>query len=270
MPASSAAIIDLRDERAYRESRPAGAVRLSHREVRECAYLLPPRHRRLVLVGGTPAQAAPVLDALRLAGRAVEHLPGESWRQRLPMESGPPSCDHLWEPAATVVRAARLRDTLRGRSALDLACGSGRNAVYLAQRGFDVTAVDSEVDALERARDLASRHDVSIRTLQRDLEADGALDGLRADLIVVVRFLERALFALLPGALTPGGVLAYETFTVDQVSRGHPRQARFLLDRGELRDAFPALETLEYEEGELGGADLARLVARRPVAGSQS
>jgi hypothetical protein len=81
----------------------------------------------------------------------------------------------------------------------------------------------------------------------------------------VVRFLERALFALLPSALTPGGVLAYETFTIDQAARGHPRQARFLLQRGELRDAFPALERLEYEEGELEGAHLARLLARAPT-----
>lgn len=262
----SVAIIDLRDEEAYRVSRPVGAVRLSHFEVRECAYLLPPRHKRLLLVGGSADHAAPLLETLRRANRQVEHLPGESWRRQLPEESGPPSRTHLWQPATTVVRAARYLDASTQPRVLDLACGSGRNAVYLALQGFDVTAIDWDAGALTRAEDLASRHNVKIRTLREDLEQPGALDAWRAsiDLIVVVRFLDRALFAQISESLAPGGIVAYETFTLAQASRGHPRQERFLLQPGELRQAFAGLECLEYEEDEFDEAHLARLIARRP------
>jgi len=264
MSETPAAIIDLRDEGAYRRARPAGAVRLSRADVRERAYLLPPRHQPLVLVGGTTAETDPTLASLRAAGRVVEHHPGESWRDRLPVETGPPTRDHVWQPATVVTRAVQYRSTLAGRRAVDLACGSGRNAVYLAGCGFDVIAIDARADALERAGDLAARHGVTIRTVQRDLEDPRSLDALSADLVVVVRYLERGLFPALPGILTPGGILAYETFSIDQAGHGHPRQERFLLQRQELRDAFPMLERLAYEEGDFAGAYLARLLARKP------
>ncbi len=64
---SAAGVIDLREEAAYLHARPQGAVRLTVEDIRERAYLLPPRHRRLVLVGGTDAQAATALEALRCA-----------------------------------------------------------------------------------------------------------------------------------------------------------------------------------------------------------
>ena len=259
------AIIDLRDARAYAHSRPAGAVRLSRQDVRERAYLLPPRHRRVVLVGGSVTDAKPVLAALRLAGRNVEHLPHETWRDAMREESGTPTRTRLWEPATVVERATQYLEARPVRTALDLACGSGRNAVYLAEHGFDVTAIDRDSEALARARDLAARHGVTLHTQPRDLERPGALEGLRADLVVVVRFLDRSLFSALPSVLAPGGLLAYETFTVDQAARGHPRQARFLLQAQELRGAFPGLQCLEYEEDAFDEAHLARLIARRPV-----
>jgi SAM-dependent methyltransferase len=145
---------------------------------------------------------------------------------------------------------------------VDIACGSGRNAVYLALLGYDVIAIDRLPDALERCTDLAARSGIAVRVEQRDLEFPGALDDLTADLVVVVRYLERTLFGPLRRAVRPGGLLVYETFTSDQAELGHPRNRRFLLDPGELLEAFSELETLEYREGFFDGAHLARLVAR--------
>ena len=133
----------------------------------------------------------------------------------------------------------------------------------MALQGYDVTAFDNLPDALVKADELASRSSVAIRTVQRDVTFPGALDEERADVVVVVRFLDRVLFGALQRAVKPGGILVYETFTVEQASIGHPCNPRYLLEPDELAHAFPQLETRLYREGFFDGAYLARLIARR-------
>ena len=272
----AAACVDLRAPEAYAALRPAGAVRLEVDDLLHRPYLLPARSRPLVLIGGRGDDLRVVVEALHAAGHAeVRHLPGETWRRHFPAEAGAPTRMHLWEPSRALVEALEAhallgedpgvapRASATRPLALDLACGSGRNAVYLALHGFDVTAIDILPDALEKTQDLARRSGARLRVLPMDLEFPGALDDLEADLVVVVRYLERPLFGPIARALRPGGLLVYETFTADQAALGHPRNPRFLLQPGELRDAFPALRTLAYQEGFFDGAHLARLVARR-------
>src|SRR5579884_1859866 len=83
--------------------------------------------------------------------------------------------DQLLPPEPFLVRHLKA---LRRGTVFDLACGDGRNAIYLARAGFDVTAVDISDVALERLRKFAESHAVSISTRQRDLDDHAALDGL--------------------------------------------------------------------------------------------
>lgn len=260
-----AACVDLRDAAAHAQERPAGAVCLDVEDVLLRSYLLPPRHRPLVLVGG-PAERIPLLvNSLLAAGYPeVRHFSAATWRAHLPAETGPPTRLHLWEPAHALLDALALHAFPPGATALDVACGTGRNAVWLALQGFDVLAVDWLPDALERAQDRAARLNVRLRTQQMNVEFPGALDDVQADLVVVVRFLDRALFGPLQRVVRPGGILVYETFTVDQLELGHPKSPKHLLAHDELAAAFPDLETLSYQEGFFDGAHLARLVAQRP------
>jgi len=154
----------------------------------------------------------------------------------------------------------------RGRAA-DLACGSGRDAVYLAMHGFSVEAWDHDAEALRRARALAERHGVAIETHECDLEGDASgLEPDRYDLIVCVRFLHRPLFPAIEHALAPGGHLVYETFRVGQERHGKPRKPQHLLKDEELLTAFPMLEVLRYVETDPpGGPMMAGLVAMKPV-----
>src|SRR5262245_53545818 len=127
------AILDLRNPDAHATSRPRGAVRLDLDDVLCRPYLLPARSRPLALIGGTPENIAPVLRSLRAAGHAdLRHFPGETWRDHLPAETGARTRTHLWEPSRALVAALEEHGAfLPGTTALDLACGSGRNAVYL-------------------------------------------------------------------------------------------------------------------------------------------
>jgi tellurite methyltransferase len=156
----------------------------------------------------------------------------------------------------------------RGR-ALDVACGDGRNAVFLARNGFVVDAIDVAAAGLRRAQAVSRRERLPLRLIQGDLDFF-PLPAARYSVAVNVRFLQRRLFAALKRCLRPGGVIVFETFITDQARLGHPTNPAHLLEPGELRRAFADLEIIAYEEGrfetETGPAYLARLLARRPPA----
>ena len=155
-------------------------------------------------------------------------------------------------------------DRLRpGGRVLDVACGRGRHALWLAARGFDVHAVDRNRESIDALRAEATRLALRIDDEVRDLEADAAsLPASVYDAVVVVHYLHRPLFPMLLAALRPGGVVIYETFTVAQARRGQPTNPAFLLAPGELLRLVEPLEVLDAREGEFDGRDVASVVAR--------
>ena len=155
----------------------------------------------------------------------------------------------------------------RGR-ALDVACGDGRNALFLAQHGFRVDAIDIARAGLQRIQAIARREGFHVHAVQADLE-EFPLARNHYDVVLNTCYLQRLLWPGLKSALRPAGIMVFETFLIDQREIGHPRNPAFLLERGELRDAFRDFDILQYEEGrfELGTGPvfLARLLARRPA-----
>lgn len=152
-----------------------------------------------------------------------------------------------------------------GGTALDVACGRGRHALWLARAGFQVHAVDRDHDALAFVRQAAADAGVEVVTEAVDLESSPPpeLGEARYDLIVVINYLHRALFPVLIRALKPGGVLVYETFTTFQAARGKPTNPAYLLQPGELAASVAPLHVLGAREGEFDGRFIASIVARR-------
>lgn len=171
------------------------------------------------------------------------------------------------EPAA-VVREAVPWLPSRGR-ALDLACGAGRNALFLARRGLEVMAVDLSGEGLRRLRRRARAGDLPVQPVQADLERFAVRPG-RFDVVVNTHFLLRSTFSLIREALAPGGLVLFETYNVDEIEilGGDVRRA-YALERSELRRAFRGYRLLVYEEGVFrrpeGERGLARTIARKPV-----
>jgi SAM-dependent methyltransferase len=162
----------------------------------------------------------------------------------------------------------RILDPTPPGPVLDLACGDGRNGVFLAERGLRVVLADRSEEALRRAKGLAERRGVEVRLWQVDLEREGT-DPFEEDYfggILVFRYLHRPLMPCIKKALKPGGFLLYETFTVDQPRFGRPRNPAFLLKPGELRSWFEDWEILYYEEGvwKEPNRAVARILCRRP------
>ncbi|MEA3404910.1 MAG: class I SAM-dependent methyltransferase [Pseudomonadota bacterium] len=131
--------------------------------------------------------------------------------------------------------------------ALELACGLGGNARFLAQCGLKVQAWDISDNALTVLNNWASINQLPIEPLITDLE-QMLLPYQQYDVIVISRYLDRNLFSQLVSALKPNGLLIYQTFLAP-VQDSAPRNPEFYIESGELNQAWSELETLVYGEG---------------------
>ena len=151
-------------------------------------------------------------------------------------------------------------DLLRGKgSALDIASGEGRNAVFAAENGYQTLAVDISTKGLEKARALADEKGVSIETQLVDLD-NWKIEQNAFDLILCFNFLDRRIFPAIQRALKPGGLIFYETFTVDYLKYSSFKR-EWVLEQNELLDAFSELRILRYREVDTNNKAFASLIA---------
>ena len=169
--------------------------------------------------------------------------------------------------------AGRLHVTGPASRAIDLACGGGRNALFLARSGWHVDAVDISTVALERLQAAADAEGLPVTCVERDLEPPSrALDGFddrHYNLALSVRYTDIPLIEALPRVLVPGGYLIAEMHLITEKTVAGPRSPRFRVAPGELRKAGSALETLHYHEGFVNDPD-GRIVALAQLVGRQA
>ncbi len=168
--------------------------------------------------------------------------------------------DWLVEQAAWLPRSGR---------ALDVACGSGRNALFLADRGLEVVGLDRDEEALDRAAERARARSLEVTWRAQELEQGWRPELDAWDLILVSRFLFRPLLPALGPALRPGGRLFYSTFSRDQRAFGRPHREDFLLAPNELLEACRGLRVRHYFDGvrghEQASEAVVELVAEREL-----
>ncbi|BBZ44195.1 class I SAM-dependent methyltransferase [Mycobacterium parmense] len=157
------------------------------------------------------------------------------------------------EPPGVLSRYADVFPT--GGRGLDLACGQGQGAVWLAARGMEVLGLDVSPVAIGQARDLARRHGVADRCRFDVADFDDGLpNGPPADVIVCHRFRDRRLDRAIIDRLAPGGLLA-----ITALSEMGAAPGPFRVAAGELPAAFAELDLVAAGEGE----GLAWLLASR-------
>ena len=137
----------------------------------------------------------------------------------------------------------------KGR-ALDVATGEGRNAVFLAQNGFDVDAVDISQKGLKKAQKLAREKGVKINTFLFDLD-QYPIAKERYDLIANFYFLKRSLIPRIRKGLKKGGRVVFETYLLEHktLGVGGPKQAKYFLKPNEPLRLFRNFRILFYREG---------------------
>lgn len=203
-------------------------------------------------------------DVLARAGcTRVSNLVGGMAAWDGPREHG---SGRIWGPSEWLLEVADLLPR-RGGRLLDVASGRGRHALLMASAGFRVKAVDRDVAALDWLRSAAGRLELAVEVETLDLESTVPDLGEGAwDVLLVFDYLHRPLFPALVGALAPGGLLVYETFTTGQARHGRPTNPAFLLTPGELRERCCGLEVLRERETDDGTRAVAALAARKPGA----
>ncbi len=153
---------------------------------------------------------------------------------------------------------------------LDLACGGGRNGLFLARHNIIVTFADHNESSLKNIESRLRELDVAGSTWLVDLEKKDSnpLENKHFDAILVFNYLHRPLMKHIGRAIKAGGLLFYETFTTAQRKFGRPSNPDFLLETGELREYFSDWELLHYFEGERSDPQraIASLIARKPTS----
>lgn len=180
----------------------------------------------------------------------------------VPFEEGSSEPGRLWRPNPFLEEIA---PRLTPGTALDVGCGSGRDAVYLASLGWRVVALDILPDALERGRELAERYLAdpgAIEWTPADVRR-ASPDGM-FDLLVMFAFLHRPLLARAAERLRPGGALVLEQFTREHRARhGRPASDDLAVDPDELDRLAPGLTVVHSDARWRGERHTARLFARR-------
>ncbi|TLD41158.1 MAG: tellurite resistance protein-related protein [Candidatus Jettenia ecosi] len=140
-------------------------------------------------------------------------------------------------------------DILPKGKALDIAMGEGRNAIFLAKNGFDVDGCDISEVAINKAQKLAKENNVNIRAFVADMETY-KLPKNTYDVIACFYYLQRDIIPQIKEALKPGGMIIYETYTMENKERGFegPKNKDYLLESNELLHFFTDLKIIYYRE----------------------
>jgi tellurite methyltransferase len=154
--------------------------------------------------------------------------------------------------------------------ALDVACGTGRHAIWLAECGWTVTAVDSSRVALEFLQERAREKSVAVRSVLADLEQHEFIVTPQSyELVVVCNYLQRDLFPSIRAGTCVGGIVIAIIAMVDHDPNIRPMNPAYLLNPGELRAQFEGWQVIHAFEGKPSGdssrRSTAEIIARRPV-----
>lgn len=192
---------------------------------------------------------------------------------------------YLFGKAPNRFLAAQAHRLHAGQRALAIADGEGRNGVWLAQQGFDVTAVDFSAVALAKARALAEAAGVSLAAIEADIGTwtwpEAAFDVVAA---IFIQFagpdLRAAIFRGIHATLRPGGLVILQGYRPEQLAygTGGPPHAENMYTAASLRSAFADMDILHLAEhdsplaegaGHAGMSALVDMVARRPLVARQ-
>ena len=263
-------VLDVRSAEDFQRLHRPDSVNIPLEELARRIHELPPRDVPLTVYDADARRARWARSRLQARKRIVEEvIHGDAWLETARTETGP-SLRHLWQPHSLLVEAVGLAGetwpSLAGRRLLDVACGTGRDAVFLATAGFQVEAWDVLPDALERCADLAKRNGVTVSTLCRNVETDPTITPESWDVVSCFNFLHRPLVPILAEAVKRGGLIVYETFVHPHRERfGKPSREAHELRPGELRSWFDGWQVLISREGRTGPRRIAAsLAARKP------
>jgi len=255
--------LDPRQPEDSRKAPTLNSVNIPLEELEARVAELPPKGEVIRVVGPDDV-ASETVQRLRTSGRKAIQIVKFSFGRN----SGR---GRLWEPNKSLwfyLTGMRVDGRAPG-DALDLGCGGGRDAVYLAAHNYRVTAVDRLPDSLERGQALASHYLDSKGQQLIDWQCADVLDpaydpGRQYDLITAFYFFDRGLMTRAKGWLKQRGTLIVEAFTTDhQQQTGKPASPDRVVKPGEMRQLLSDMEIIRIEEGETAKGHTCKVTAMK-------
>jgi len=250
VPEPQIPIIDLRAVKLFKECHILHSANFPLNELAERLHELPTRTHPISLFGSqVELQAAEEFLTSKGYIVASAQIASDEKFLQLKEYKGLCSGEHyqrLWKPAKIVSQFVdEFSSKCKNKSVLDIACGSGRDSVYMAAQGWQVSAVDYLPSAIEKASDLALRCKQPINYILLDLEKPELKDewmilrqANKYGCVIVVRYLHRANFSIIKSMIDVGGFIVYQTFMRGCEKFGRPKNPKFLLEKGELAEIF--------------------------------
>lgn len=150
---------------------------------------------------------------------------------------------------------------------LDVGMGEGRNSVFLATKGYEVTGIDISSVAIKKAEELAKEYDVTVLSILGDAKKYQFKPN-NFDAVLCFYYVDRELLPVLINLIKPGGYLYYEAYTLDQKIKSGLKDTQddYYLKSGELKTLLKDLKIIKYEEGVFGNEYKASAIARKPLS----
>ncbi len=174
---------------------------------------------------------------------AKQTTAGEQWDARFDKSM------YLYGTEPVEFLRSHVSDLPKGK-ALCLAAGEGRNAVFLAEQGFEVTAMDASPKGLEKASKLAALRNVTIETEVGDIQHGYEMGVAKYDLITDFYYHDTSMLPDVMRALKPGGVFIMQNFSIDQLdtNRFGPKNPDYLVKPDEMLEKFAGHRIIYYED----------------------
>ncbi|MGC9386055.1 MAG: methyltransferase domain-containing protein [Hydrogenovibrio sp.] len=263
-------LVDLRPADRYAAAHFRGATHLPWPDLKERLSELPPRPSDLQLVGNA-ASLHEACAFLNEKGYTVVHTWDETaYLKELQKSPGlgvsGMSSKRLWQPNPLLVWWLEwLQQSTSPQKVWDIGCGGGRDAVYLALQGFDVTAIDQQEAVLSRARRFAERQNASVDWKCCSVDETDCLPNDKVDVVVMMRYLNRCLLSQLHDAIRPGGFVVMQTFVSGVEAFGSPKNPNFILQPDELAKTFSDFDVIvDRIETLPDGRPVSSFIGRKP------
>ena len=243
---SDKAILDVRLQQDFFKCHIKNSSNIPFKDIEQRMYELPRKSQPLTLFGKFE-ELLIATDLLTQKGYQVEKkiIASKENFQYLKdshqLDTGGRS-KILWQPASVVREFSKIcAKPATKLNGLDVACGAGRDSVYLASQGWDMTCVDYSQTALDKLNSLAKNNKVAVNAQLIDMEKNySELEELKLkfDLILFVRYLHRPMLDKIKASIGKNGYIVYQTFLEGAEKFGSPKNPRFLLKHGELANVF--------------------------------
>lgn len=269
-------ILDLRAWQDYTTAHIVDSTFMPWDELGDSLNELPAAPASFFLVGAFQAieLCSVLLDAkgYQVSGSLIVNRPQDlqAWGDKLPglLTSGKDS-KRLWSPNPLLQAFVAKHPAgafLQRPHALDLGCGGGRDAVFLAKAGWLVTGIDDQARVLKRAKQLAQRNGASVKFKCCNLKQADCIPLGEFELVVMARFLNRELLEGIASRIKPGGFMMVHAFAEGAQAFGSPKHPDQLLKAGELAEVFADFDVIvDKIEPLADGRPVASFIAQKPL-----